>query len=311
VPIDPPPRRGRRDNGLDAAAYVPLADVDPRVGEHLLDLLKLAGVPAYLEPSADVEPYTRTLALPSPPTDRLWVDRAQRATAREILEAESAEALSFPLRPGSQSGVDRDDDRPSQGLADLDEERAWEEIVAAFDSDAAQSPVPRWPVPEDAEPDPPAGQLEPGTEGPHPADQLPGDGPGKRGSADGGRADDRGTPGRRTWPEAGAPPPGGTPNRRPPRGDRTPSDGGPADDEEEHYHPPPPPPMPRPSRRTVLGIVLVGLGALLLFGPALVGIDPGTGFTFGVLAILAGAVVLVLGLRDSRSDDGPDDGAVV
>ena len=71
-------RRGRRDNGLDAAAFVPLLDVDPRVGEHLLDVLASAGVPAYLEPSADVEPYTRALSLPSPPTDRLWVDRDQR-----------------------------------------------------------------------------------------------------------------------------------------------------------------------------------------------------------------------------------------
>ena len=43
-------RRGRRDNGLDAAAFVPLVDVDPRVGEHLLDVLASAGVPAFLEP---------------------------------------------------------------------------------------------------------------------------------------------------------------------------------------------------------------------------------------------------------------------
>jgi hypothetical protein len=73
-------RRGRRDNGLDAAAFVPLLDVDPRVGEHLLDVLASAGVPAYLEPSADVELYT-PLSLPSPLTDRLWVDRDQRRQA--------------------------------------------------------------------------------------------------------------------------------------------------------------------------------------------------------------------------------------
>jgi hypothetical protein len=61
----------------------------------------------------------------------------------------------------------------------------------------------------------------------------------------------------------------------------------------------------------VLAIVLVGLGVLLLFGPRLLGVDNGTGLTLGVLAILSGAAVLVLGLRDSRSDDGPDDGAIV
>jgi hypothetical protein len=61
----------------------------------------------------------------------------------------------------------------------------------------------------------------------------------------------------------------------------------------------------------VLGAFLVGMGLLLLFGARLLGVDAGTGFTFGVLAILAGAAVLVLGLRNSRADDGPDDGAVV
>jgi hypothetical protein len=273
VPIDPSPRRGRRDNGLDAAAYIPLADVDPRVGEHLLDVLRLAGVPAYLEPSADVEPYTRTLALPSPPTDRLWVDREQRAAAREIVEAESAEAHAPPLRPETGCA----DDRPSRGLADLDEERAWEEIVAAFDTDAATSPVPPWPVPEDVEEDRPRG----GRPGP--------EGAGRHGSAEDAYP--------AAEPEAPEPEPGPAAAA--------------AEDDVEHYHPPPPPPVPRPSRRTVLAVVLVALGTLLLFGPRLLGVDAGTGLTLGVLAILAGGAVLVLGLRDSRSDDGPDDGAVV
>ena len=75
--------RGRRDNGLDATLWSPLRDVDPRVGEHLLDLLHAVGIAAYLEPSADVEPYTRTVSLPSPPSDRLFVDRARRAEARD------------------------------------------------------------------------------------------------------------------------------------------------------------------------------------------------------------------------------------
>ena len=260
MPIDPTPRRGRRDNGLDAAAYVPLADVDPRVGEHLLDVLRLAGVPAYLEPSADIEPYTRTLALPSPPTDRLWVDREQRAAARQIVEAESAEAYAFPPRPE----VSRGDDRPSQGLFDRDEERAWEEIVAAFDANPPPPPVAPWPVGEDVDAD---------------ADEQPD----RRSDQEDQRPDAAGQAGQPGEDLSG----------------------------EEHYQPPPPPPLPRPSRRTVLGIVLVVLGALLTFGPRLLGVDASTGLTLGVVSILAGGAVLVLGLRDSRSDDGPDDGAVV
>ncbi len=278
MPIDPAPRRGRRDNGLDAAAYVPLADVDPRVGEHLLDVLKLAGVPAYLEPSADIEPYTRTLALPSPPTDRLWVDREQRAAAREIVEAESAEAQAFPTRADGARG----DDRPSQGLTDLDEERAWEEIVAAFGADAATTPVAPWPVPEDLD----SGEPTDGRPGPEPTHrtQPPAEGP-LDGAPAAGTAEDPGQADALADAVAG---------------------------QEEHYHPPPPPPVPRPSRRTVLGVFLVALGVLMLLaGPRLLEVDAGTGLALGVLAIVAGAVVLVVGLRDSRSDDGPDDGAIV
>jgi hypothetical protein len=130
-------RRGRRDNGLDAAAFVPLLDVDPRVGEHLLDVLGSAGVPAYLEPSADVEPYTRALSLPSPPTDRLWVDRDQRRQARIIVDAETPHGPR-PVPPPR-------DDEPSHGLADADEERAWQDIIAGFDAPPATGRAPQRP----------------------------------------------------------------------------------------------------------------------------------------------------------------------
>src|SRR5437016_2493973 len=55
-----PARPGRRDNGLTAAAYAAVGDVDPRVGEHLLDVLAAAGIAAYLQPSSDLHPITRT-----------------------------------------------------------------------------------------------------------------------------------------------------------------------------------------------------------------------------------------------------------
>ena len=300
TPDLPPPRRGRRDNGLPAAAFVPLADVDPRVGEHLLDLLKLAGVPAYLEPSSDVEPYTRAVALPSPPTDRLWVDREQHSAAREILENE-ARTSGAPTHP-AQSGkrpADRGDrdSRPSAGLTDLDEERAWEEIVAGWDT-ALDSPVPPWPVVEDD------------------------DGAGPDGTADGPTAPGPQGRARNRSPRAPQPPPlDATPPAAPPTGPApggidAPGDGPTAagtapEDEEEHYVPPPPPPVPRPSRQTVLGGLLILFGILLLAAPGLAGLDGASGFSFGVLSLLAGGTVLVLRLRNSRADDDPDDGAVV
>jgi hypothetical protein len=133
--------RGRRDNGLDAALWSPLRDVDPRIGEHLLDVLSVAGIAAYLEPSADVEPYTRTVSLPSPPSDRLFVDRARRREARGLVdehvaqdtatldrEAQAAEPPS-PERARA-AAPERATVRP-----DLDEDAEWARIVAAFETE--------------------------------------------------------------------------------------------------------------------------------------------------------------------------------
>ena len=100
-------RRGRRDNGLDAPLWHPLRDVDPRVGEHLLDVLREEGIAAYLAPSQDLGPYTRTQFLPSPPTDRLFVDRSRRAEARTVVdtwgdehvEEHAAEPVPAPVEP--------------------------------------------------------------------------------------------------------------------------------------------------------------------------------------------------------------------
>ncbi|HZB50951.1 MAG TPA: hypothetical protein VE547_17825, partial [Mycobacteriales bacterium] len=192
-------RRGRRDNGLDAAAFVPLVDVDPRVGEHLLDVLASAGVPAFLEPSADIEPYTRTLSLPSPPTDRLWVDRDQRREAREIVDAETP----YGTRPPPTAR----DDEPSRGLSDQDEERAWRDIVSAWEAPAVEPTRPR---DHPARPGPPPGPgagARPGRgggpDGAGPGDPATGGAGGSGGS--GGSGPDGSGPGG-----AGAPGAGGT-----------------------------------------------------------------------------------------------------
>jgi hypothetical protein len=120
--------RGRRDNGLDAVLWSPLRDVDPRVGEHLLDVLRAVGIPAYLDPSADVGEYTRTVFLPSPPLDRLFVDRSRRAEARGVLDDNA------PLRA--------DVDAPEQAAPeattarrDIDEDAEWARIVASFEEE--------------------------------------------------------------------------------------------------------------------------------------------------------------------------------
>mgnify|MGYP000386126295 FL=1 len=130
--------RGRRDNGLDAVLWSPLRDVDPRIGEHLLDVLHAVGIAAYLEPSADVGPYTRTVFLPSPPTDRLFVDRSRRAEARTLVEEQVG-----------REGADRRPDPVPERAAlrrDLDEDAEWAAIVSAFEAEhgravAAEEPA--------------------------------------------------------------------------------------------------------------------------------------------------------------------------
>lgn len=133
--------RGRRDNGLDASLWSPLRDVDPRVGEHLLDVLEAAGIAAYLEPSADVAPYTRSVFLPSPPSDRLFVDRARRVEARGLVDQYADE---HPVEPRAV----RQTGRPA-----LDEDAEWRRIVAAFE--AEHGPGPGGGAPVEAPPPPP------------------------------------------------------------------------------------------------------------------------------------------------------------
>jgi hypothetical protein len=134
--------RGRRDNGLDAALWAPLRDVDPRVGEHLLDVLETAGIAAYLEPATYVEPYTRTVTLPSPPSDRLFVDRARRTEARALIDRQADLQPAPPPPP------------PREEPADIDADAEFARIVAAFEAEHGRTVVSE--EPRDDPPPPPA-----------------------------------------------------------------------------------------------------------------------------------------------------------
>lgn len=129
------PHRGRRDNGLDATEFVPLEDVDPRIGEHLLDVLGIVGIAAYLVPSADLNPIVRATTLPARPTDRLWVDRERLDEARGLLEAvREDDAAGAP--PAGREGASA---RPAASVQplDVDVDIEWERIVAGYDATAA------------------------------------------------------------------------------------------------------------------------------------------------------------------------------
>ncbi len=147
--------RGRRDNGLDAPLWSPLRDVDPRVGEHLLDVLHAAGIAAYLEPSADVGPYTRTVFLPSPPLDRLFVDRSRRAEARALVDEHVPPGEDRRREPVPEPPAVRRPADPSAGAGtgtgrDLDVDAEWARIVAAFEQEHGRPVVAE--LPSDALP---------------------------------------------------------------------------------------------------------------------------------------------------------------
>jgi hypothetical protein len=266
--------RGRRDNGLDASEYAAAADVDPRVGEHLLDVLALAGIAAYLQPSADLHPVTRTTTLPARPTDRLWVDRQHLAVAREVVARvdvgtghSPGEPAPGETRPGE---TPRDADTPARRRRrdDLDVDAAWQQILASWESPTTEPPR-RGAAPE---PEPPAEEP--------PAEE------------------------RRSVPR----------DPEPIVGLDVPFERHEVvrDPDEEGFVPPAPPPVPRASRYTVLAVVLVLGGLALFFRPSLLPVGPTVSLVLGMAGILGGFGTLVWRLRDGLGDDDdPDDGAVV
>jgi len=226
-------RRGRRDNGLDAADYAAAGDVDPRVGEHLLDVLAAVGIAAYLQPTADLNPILRATTLPARPTDRLYVDRAHLQTAREQLHKVTGGAP--PTQPASAvSGPD--------GTAQPDIDAEWAKIVAGFHTTVDPTSAP-WPAAEG---------YETKAEGTETRTEPPRAG-GLQSAADfSGVSLNR----RRTD------------NPEPSLIDGLDTFGGDEDDD-ERYTPPPPPPLPHISKYAVMGMVGVILGFVLFLFPTL------------------------------------------
>lgn len=317
-------RRGRRNNGLDAASWRAIDDLDPRTSEDVLDVLGARGIAAYVQPAMDVDPITRSATVPSRPSDRLYVDRGQVEAARLVLRRLFDEPQARPDDPGAEPGgpepaggaepsgpepsrpepsvSEPSVSEPSGGTTTDDLDATFAGIVAGFDQPVSD-PTAGWPAAENLPADDRRGAT---TYRPEPDD--PGDATGD------------------TTP-AGQPP--ADPGQRPAPLDArhvTESSlldgldtfGADLPDEPtERFVPPPPPPLPRLSRQTVLGALAVLAGLVLLLGrPQLLPLERSTTMLLGFAAILGGAVALILRLRpgtDPDPDDGthPDDGARV
>lgn len=277
-------RRGRRDNGLDAADYAAAGDVDPRVGEHLLDVLAAGGIAAYLQPSADLNPILRATTFPARPTDRLYVDRLHLDTAREHLDK-----LTGGVGPTPPAL--RQDTRTEPGGDQRDVDAEWDKIVAGFHT-AVDPTAPPWPAAEGVDPtrapDPPKpdGQEQPRQPGgmlPSAAD-FSGVSLNRRRTDEPSLLDGLDTFGTGTGDDL---------------------------DDDERYTPPPPPPLPHISKYAVAGVLGVVLGFVLFLFPWLLPIDRNYVTLIGFTAIVGGAVTLVWRLRSGDDDDDFDDGAVV
>lgn len=323
-------RRGRRDNGLVAAEYAVVGDVDPRIGEHLLDVLGSSGIAAYLQPASDLHPVTRTTTLPSRPTDRLFADREHLGTAREYLDLLVEEQRQDEARTsGADFGEYPSTGRPGRSSVDPTAEEidaVFANIIAAYDiptDPAARS----WPLAEELptaerhperrrtdRPSRPSGESEPPT-GPQPAHP--------QGHAQG--------------PDKGAHPPDGplesssqserpspsldepslidrpSPLNEPSLLDGLDTFGAGLSDEEEGYQPPPPPPLPRLASTTIAAIVAIVAGLALFIWPALLPLRQTVAMFLGFSLVCGGFAALVLRMRsgEDEEDDDPDDGAKV
>ncbi|MEV8515591.1 DUF308 domain-containing protein [Dactylosporangium sp. NPDC051484] len=268
-------RRGRRDNGLVAREYAVVGDVDPRVGEHLLEMLAAGGIAAYLQPASDLHPLTRTTTLPARPTDRLYADREHLATARDYF----ARLTSAPEQ--HTPAVDTPQPAPveSKTPAAQSDEDAFAAIVAGFHTTVDPATVTPWPAAEDLDSSSTAA-ADMDTE---PAPRAPLRRPSE--VVDRSLLDSLDTFG----------------NDLP-------------DDEtvEEGYTPPPPPPLPRVAPVTIAAILALAAGLVLLFWPDVLPLGAQATLFLGFAGVLAGFVTLVLRLRPGdEEDDDPDNGARV
>lgn len=273
-----------RDNGLPRAArYDALVDVDPPVADHVLELLRDAGVTALAEPVVgDVGTASRATTPPKRPTERVHVDHEQLLLAQSVV-ARALPALRADFHADAARREDAEDARAAAD-AERDRQRADElgadevdslfaGIVAGWGT-AGSDPVPRWSVLEDAPDDD--------------ATDAPAD-PAQRPPLSSRLV--------RRSPEPAEPAP--------------PVD--PYDDNEGHYVPPPPPPLPEADRVTRLAWAALIGGPTLIILAALFGIGLESWVSLlAIMSFLGGFATLVARMHDRpRDEDGWDDGAVL
>ena len=131
-----------RDNGLEAANYRALTELDPPLVQQALDLLSAAGIAAYVEPvEGERGPYL-DVTLPDRIVMRLFVNRERIADAQELI-GQHLPGLRATFLADSAARSDRSDMKAS----DID--AAWAKIVSGYD--APTDSVGPWSAAEDVD----------------------------------------------------------------------------------------------------------------------------------------------------------------
>ncbi|MGN6243487.1 MAG: hypothetical protein ACTHQ3_07405 [Motilibacteraceae bacterium] len=284
------PAPAGRDNGLSAASYHPLVDLDPHLADAVLDLLADAGIAAYATPAVDHRALTELPArMVDRPLDRVYVDAVERSRARLLVDGH------LPgLRAEAEETAAREAAERTPSTVPVDDDAAWAALVASFDAPVVDE-VPRWSVLEDVD------------------DDVPGPGRRMLRRRTDRDAEDGTDPG--AWPGdavvEGAP--GDDAVHADTRTDPPADERSYAQADDDHYVPPPPPPLPRTdavTRWAWTGLVGVPAAAVVV---SLLGWQlDGWMLVFVALSFIAGFVTLVARMKDHPPvDDGPDDGAVV
>src|SRR5665213_2993321 len=265
-----------RDNGFVARHYVPLADLDPRLADAMLEALRAEGIAAYVVPSTGSLGGYLEVHLPERPRDRLWVDREyhDRATTLLTAHSERPDVIAATGSPGPPVPTGRPDDPPPLPTPDAvpDTDDVWAQLIAGFDLPAyeGRAPVADPPTDSSRDDEPPVPRRIV-----RPADT----------------AFDNGTPNPDDLPLF--------------------ADFDPLSILDEHFVPDPPPPLPRLRRGTRWALAAILVGVALIVGSSFTDVVPGA-VMLGVLAMVGGFVGLVAMMREGRpSDSDTDDGAVV
>lgn len=304
-----------RDNGFVARHYLPLADLDPRLAEAMLDVLRAESIAAYVEPSTGHKGGYLEVHLPERPRDRLWVDRERHDRAARLLSEHTAAPVlpiddAFAANQSSFGSAAADSTRPVDDTSGIDD--AWAQLVANYDLPSPDA-VPRWPVAEDVAVAPwSSSDLDVGGADAQPTLPIEGLPGASEASSPVPRRIIRPAdwePSARDQPigDAG----GGLPSPTVSDAAFGAGEYDPLSVLDEHFVPPPPPPVPSLRPVTKWAIVAIVAGFALILVKAFTDAVPGS-LALGVMGIVGGFGTLVAGMRQDRPDDSDsDDGAVV